>query len=457
MKLPRVLIAGAASGSGKTTVSLGLMAALQGRGLMVQPFKAGPDFIDASHHAQVCHVPPRNLDTWMCDDDLVQHVFQSAARAADISVIEGVMGLYDGFGPREDRGSTAYLAKLLRSPVILVIDAARTSSSAAAIALGFREYDRGVNLAGVVLNNVGSEGHYEWLRDSVEGIGIACLGYLRHKPEMSIPERHLGLVPSFERAPAREFQDELLRQIESGVGIDRIIRIARSAPSLPDTNLSFPRRPKRVTVAVARDRAFNFYYHEHLSLLTGLGAELVYFSPLEDSTLPEADALYIGGGFPEVFGRELGENRGMLKSIQRSAKRGLPIYGECGGLMYLCREIVDFEGRRHQMVGLVPASAVMSDRLSLGYIEVEALCDSLICRQGERLKAQTFHRSLLEDDDFQPCYRIRHSNGEALDGYSTENVLASYVHAYFPNTPSLASRLIDKALAYRAARGSSGG
>jgi cobyrinic acid a,c-diamide synthase len=455
---PRLAIAAAHSGSGKTTFALGLLAALVRRGLAVQPFKAGPDFIDPSHHSAVCGRISRNLDTWMCGDAVIAEIFERAAADADVSVVEGVMGLYDGFGPDEERGSTAHLAKLLSAPVVLVIDAQRMATSAAAVALGLQQFDPRVAIAGVVFNNVGSEGHYDWLRRALQArTGLESFGYLRFDPALHIEERHLGLVPAAERGPRAELLERLEDQFERNVEIDRILAAARAAPTWRAAAGArvFERRGGRpVRIGVARDAALNFYYQENLDLLECRGAQAVPFSVLDDERLPEdLQGLYLGGGFPELFAERIAANAPMRGAIRDFHAAGGPVYAECGGLMILCDALVDLDGRRHAMAGLVPAVSVMRrDRLSLGYVEAETLRDTLISRAGERYRAQTFHHSVLEDARFTPVLKLYHGGSASLDGCAERNLFATYVHAHFAARPALAERFVERCRAAMRAR-----
>jgi cobyrinic acid a,c-diamide synthase len=454
--MPRIVVAAPASGAGKTTFTMGLQHALRARGLAVQPFKIGPDFIDPSHHSRICGRPSRNLDTWMCDDATVTDIFTHAAAGADISVIEGVMGLYDGFGPDEERGSTAHLAKLLQCPVLLVIDAQRCATSAAAVALGFRRFDPSVAFAGVVFNQVGSRGHYDWLKRALESrTDLASHGYLASDARMHLQERHLGLVPAAERTAQDELRTLLLRQFEEHVDVDGIVAAAsRAAPldSPPNSVFARPASRVRMRIGVARDEALNFYYQENLELLEGAGAEIVTFSLMRDAALPpDLQGLYLGGGFPELFAARLAENAPMLAAIRDFHATGGAIYAECGGLMVLCDALVDFEGRRHGMAGLVPATAVMRrDRLSLGYCEVRPRKDTLLAPAGMRYRAQTFHHSVLEDVRFEPALELAHGSSVSHDGYAAPGILATYVHAHFAACPSLAKRFVDQCAQGRA-------
>lgn len=448
-QFPRLVISAPHSGSGKTTFTMGLLHALRARSLRVQPFKIGPDFIDPSYHTRICGRASRNLDTWMCGDEVVRDIFARAAADAEISVIEGVMGLYDGFGPHEERGSTAHLAKLLATPVLLVIDAQRSATSAAAVALGFREFDPAVNIAGVVFNNVGSEGHYAWLKDVLETrTGLKSYGYLVSEKDLRIEERHLGLVPADERVPAERVRECLLRQFARHVDLDGILAAASRAPYFagPAETIFATRPASRARVGVARDEALNFYYEDNLDLLACAGAELVPFSLLHDTELPPGlNGVYLGGGFPEVFAAQLAANVAMQRSMREFHAGGGIIYAECGGLMVLCEALVDFEGRRHAMAGLVPATAVMRrDRLSMGYCEAEPVRDTLIAPAGARYRAQTFHYSVLDDMRFEPAVKLSHGAKVSYDGYLDKGLFATYVHAHFGASPQLAERFVSQ-------------
>ena len=451
---PRLVIAAPHSGSGKTTVTLGLLLVLRERGLSVQPFKIGPDFIDPSHHTKICETTSRNLDTWMCDDVVVQEIFARAALGADISVIEGVMGLFHGYGPDDDRGSTAHVARLLGAPVVLVIDAQRMATSAAAVALGCRDFDKQLAIAGVIFNNVGGAGHYEWLRKVLETrTGIRSFGYLSFDPTLKIEERHLGLVPATERGPTQAFYQRLSNHIRENVDVDAILESARQAPALqaPSTAAFRARESARkVRIGVVHDQVLNFYYQENLDLLSCSGAEIVRFSLLDDKEIPrDLQGLYLGGGFPEMFAGDLASGHAMKQSIRSFHRSGGVIYAECGGLMVLCEALIDFEGRRHEMVGLVPGETVMRrDKLSLGYVEVEPLQDTIIGKAGERYRGQTFHYSVLEKTRFEPVLKLRHGSRTSMDGYANGRLFATYVHAHFAGRPQLAQRLVDECHQY---------
>jgi cobyrinic acid a,c-diamide synthase len=423
---------------------------LRRQAFAVQPFKVGPDFIDPSHHTRICQRTSRNLDSWMCDDSVVREIFARAAAGSDIAVIEGVMGLFDGFGPHEERGSTAHVAKLLDLPVVLVIDAQRAATSSAAVALGFQEFDPAVNIVGVVFNKVGGKGHYEWLRQVLEEkTRLKAFGYLNFDPALQMEERHLGLVPAAEHAPEPQLYERLGRQFKENIDVHDIIAAAKSAPELPETPtkvFSNARSQGILRIGVARDAALNFYYQENLDLLSCLGAEIVPFSLLDDKALPDGiQGIYLGGGFPEIFSARLSSNRAMRTSVRDFHGAGGVIYAECGGLMVLCEALVDFQGCRHEMMGLVPAVAVMRrDKLSLGYVEVEPVQNTVLANVGESYRAQTFHYSVLEDAHFEPALKVRHGANVSYDGYVNRNLFATYMHAYFAACPSLAARFVDR-------------
>ena len=448
---PTVVIAGVRSGVGKTTIATGIMGALTRRGYSVQPFKAGPDYIDPSYHQLACGVPSRNLDTWLLPHDTVLELYAKASARRRISVVEGVMGLFDGHSSLDEEGSTAQLAKLLRAPVILVADASKVARSVAAEVLGYQQFDPDLNLAGVILNGVGSPAHLEFCQPQIEATtGLPVLGYLPRRPEFEQPERHLGLIPTVEGTVARQWYDALIAQIEETIDVGRIAELARHDSRSPgaSTPQVYPAesQPKRATIAVAQDKAFNFYYQDSLDLLEAWGAEIAPFSPLEDEALPEgAGGVYLGGGFPEMFAAELSANGPMLDSIRRASALGLPIYGECGGLMYLGRSLTGFEGDTHAMVGLLPAVSSMSQsRLSLGYREVEALSDGPLLSSGQQVRGHEFHWSTLQQPpaENESVYRVVNQGGRP-DGFRSGSVWATYVHVHLGSAPGLAQRFIE--------------
>lgn len=453
MVLPRVVIGGTASGVGKTTIAVGVIAALTARGLRVQPFKAGPDYIDPTYHELAAGRACRNLDTWILPRAAIAACVERAGREADLAVIEGVMGLYDGFGSEDESGSTAQLAKWLAAPVVLVLDVEAMARSAGALALGYQRFDPELNLAGFVVNRLAGASHRAWVQPAIESAtGLPVIGGLTRDEALEIPERHLGLIPTVEPGKWLGFVDAARRQVEAHLDLDRILELARAAPPLPDIEDAAPQlseaapRPA-VRLAVARDEAFSFYYADNLEMLKSAGAEIVLFSPLRDVSLPEADGLYIGGGFPEVYAAGLAANSGMRKSIREFAQAGRPIYAECGGLMYLTERIVDQDGAGHEMVGLLPGGSVMTRRLTLGYREAQAAQDTLLLRVGETIRGHEFHYSEWADRPAGApwAYEIqpRADGAEArLEGFADGGLLASYVHLHFAARPELATRFV---------------
>jgi len=458
-----LVIAAPTSGSGKTTVVAGLLRALRRRGLVVQPFKAGPDYIDPSYHTRAAGRPSRNLDTWMVPAASLGELYRRATERVDFAVIEGVMGLYDGRGGGEE-GSTAHLAKLLGVPVVVVIDVGKVSRTAGAIALGCQRFDPTVDVAGFILNGVASDNHRRWVGEAIEGAtGLPVLGWLPRRDDLALPERHLGLIPTDESRIGEEFFDRLADQVEQSMDLDRVLALPRrlsvanrteSRPPRTEVSSLFPAvpLPARSAIGIAQDEAFNFYYPDNLDLLRAWGARLVPFSPLHDRTLPEEiDALYLGGGFPELFARDLAANQSLHDEIRRAAAAEMPIYAECGGLMYLSEGIVDFAEERHRMVGLVPVwSAMVRKRLTLGYRELQAREDTPILRRGETARGHEFHWSVLEAP--LPADHAAYDVVAApvpYEGFTRGNLLASYCHLHFGSNPRLAPNFVQAAAAWR--------
>lgn len=455
-RVPRLLIAATRSGSGKTTIVGGLLAALRGRGLRVCGYKIGPDYIDPGHHRLAGNCSVCNLDTWLTDERAMTALFVRTSRGADIAVTEGVMGLYDG--GRGGIGSSAQIAKILRLPVVLVIDVRSMGESAAAAALGFREYDREVDLRGVILNRLGSESHLETIREGLRRVGIPLLGALRRDDALTLPERHLGLVPAGE-SPDLERIGRIRDAVERGVNLDLLLAAARSAPPIEaELPAAPPPFARGVRLAVARDEAFSFYYPESLSALEDRGAELTFFSPMRDKALPDAHGVILGGGFPEVFARELSANGPMRAAMARAAELGIPFFAECGGFMYLTRSITDLRGETFEMAGLVPARCRMNDRLqTVGYVEARALRDTVLCPEGAVLRGHEFHFSVVEPDDGPFPFalditRVR-TGASRPGGYAKGNVLGSYLHLNFMGSPAAADHFLRRCLEFRNSRG----
>ena len=443
-----LIVEGTHSGVGKTTVTSAIAAALAARGLRVQPYKAGPDYIDPGHLGRAAGREARNLDTWMLPRPVVAELFGRAARDADLALVEGVMGLFDGRSGTEDEGSAADLSRLLGLPVLLVVDASAVARSIAATVLGFQTFDPSVRVVGVVLNRVGSPRHAGMCREAIEvATGLPVVGALPRDPGVSWPERHLGLVP------AAEVEDDGVRTrlaafAETHLDLDMVLRLAEPTVEAPVTDL-FPWTPvsQRVAIAIARDRAFHFTYPDSLDLLDAWGADLLPFSPLEDGALPEgARAVLLGGGFPEVFARELAANEGMHGALRAAAARGVPIYGECGGLMYLGRALTDADGTRHAMAGLLPCESTMeSARLTLGYREAESLGTPLLQR-GERVRGHEFHYSTLVAPPEAASAAYRLLDPDRFEGVRAGSVTGTYLHTHLAARPDLARNLVAAAL-----------
>lgn len=443
------MVAALQSGAGKTTAAVGLMAALTQRGLRVQPYKVGPDYIDPAYHTAACHRPSRNLDRWLLSTPTLQTLFARSAADADVAVIEGVMGLFDGRTGEGERASTAEVAKALGAPVLLVLDVAKQARTAAALAAGVRAFDPALSLAGIILNCVASDTHLAAVKTAIETeTGLPVLGAIRRDDALHLPERYLGLVPVAEGPVAARFIERAATVLATGVDLSGLLAL------IPDVSLAeapildlFPTtdQPRRAQIAIARDHAFHFYYEDSLDLLRAWGAELLPFSPLADATLPEgAQGVYIGGGFPELFADALAANDAMLASLRTAALQGLPIYGECGGAMYLGRSLTDREGRTHTMAGLVPLDSSMKQaRLTLGYRTVSARRSTALLQKGERLPGHEFHWSVqrAEPDAAVAAYDVEGPETRR-EGYAAANVLASYVHLHFGSAPHLAPRLV---------------
>ncbi|NNC29584.1 cobyrinate a,c-diamide synthase [Longimicrobium terrae] len=445
---PRLVIAAAGTGQGKTTVAAAIMALLTERGFCVAPFKAGPDYIDPAHHRAAAGRPGRSLDAWLLPPDTLRALFRRATagrNAADVAVIEGMMGLFDGRGA-DDEGSTAHVARLLRAPVIAVIDVWTMGRTAAAVAHGLNTLAPDLPLAGVILNRCAGAGHFALCRDAVVQAGVPVLGWLPADDAIRLPERHLGLTTAAERP----MDIARLRDLASPtIDVDAILQIARSAGALPrfDDPLPPPVAQTRARIAVARDVAFDFYYEDNLDLLREAGAELVPFSPLADDSLPDADALYLGGGYPELHAAALAANAPMLDAIRAFAASGRPVYAECGGLMYLAEWLVDADGARHAMAGVIPGTSAMGG-LTIGYREARALADSPVAQSGWMVRGHEFHHSTLAAPSIRPAYRL--DNG-AVDGFVSidGNILASYLHLHFGADPRMAARFVERAVAAR--------
>jgi cobyrinic acid a,c-diamide synthase len=450
--VPRLVVAAPSSGSGKTTVATGLMAAFAARGLAVSPHKVGPDYIDPGYHALATGRVGRNLDAYLCGPELVGPLFLHGARGCDLAVVEGVMGLYDGAAGEGELASTAHVAKLLRAPVVLVVDASSQSRSVAALVHGFVSWDPEVRVGGVILNKVASDRHEEMLREALEQTGVPVLGVLRRAPQVDTPSRHLGLVPVAERrAEAVEAVAAMAAQVSDGCDLDGLMGLARSAAGLSGAAWDaaeavslpghHPTRPdEKPRVAVAGGEAFTFSYAEHTELLAAAGADVVPFDPLRDEELPEGTrGLVIGGGFPEVYAAELSANEPLRKAVAHLAESGAPVAAECAGLLYLCREL---DGQ--PMCGVLDAGARMTGRLTLGYRDAVAVGDSVLAAAGTRMRGHEFHRTVVEPGaGAEPAWGLR-TPRRRVEGFVRRGVHASYLHTHWAAEPGVARRFVER-------------
>lgn len=464
MTTPYLMIAGTHSGVGKTLITMGLTAALKEKGFRVQVFKVGPDYIDSSHHRVISGRPCFNLDSWMLDYPTLQKIFVKGMFSADVGLIEGVMGLYDGFSGKSDEGSSAEIAKLLNVPVILVLDGSALARSAAAIVQGFSQFDPELKFAGVLLNKVGGEKHAAILKEAIElAAKIPVVGFIPGDEALEIPERHLGLIPAQE-GDFQESVEVMKKFIFQNCDLEGLVRMM-SVPPHPSPlppwgrglgegeNLTSTTHhlssSSRIRIAYAWDEAFHFYYQDNLDFLEELGAELIPFSPIHDGRLPDdIDAFYFGGGFPEVFAGALQANIPMKETILLHSRQDIPIYAECGGLMYLSEGITDLEGNFYRMIGIIPGKIKMTDRLQhFGYQQAGFLKDCWAGNAGPTFRAHEFHYSTWSGEGISPAHRVQGKNGamDRTEGYLNSHILASYLHLHFLAVPERAERLVASA------------
>ncbi len=463
MKRPGIIIAATNSGCGKTTVTMGLLKALVIRGLKVQSYKVGPDYIDPMFHKHVTGNASRNLDSFLLEGDVVKYLYEKSNAKADISVIEGVMGLYDGLGGNSITGSTAHVSVLLDVPIILVVNAKGMSLSIAAVIKGFMDFHSDLRVEGVILNNVNSEALYLHLKKIVEEhCKIKVCGYLPQKCEYALESRHLGLVPAEELDVLDKRLELLVEQIEHSFDIPSLLDIARNSGELVyqkpelfplvdmpliDTN-RVPQKNSTLRIAIAMDKAFNFYYQDNIDLLEEMGAEIIYFSPLKDAALPDnISGIMLGGGFPEVFAKELSENKKMLENIKSAAESDMPIYAECGGLMYLCEEIKTLDGCCYNMAGVFPGKSFMTKKLQrFGYVNVDYMEKEI------SLKAHEFHHSNIDmNAEIERVYQVSKAANTKKSwscGYKYKNVLAAYAHIHFYSNIQFARHFMKKCYGY---------
>lgn len=459
MHLPRLLLAAPMSGSGKTTVMAGLIAAFGAQGLRVAPFKVGPDYIDPSYHALAAARPCPNLDAWMLPPDVIPSLLARHSRTADLTLIEGVMGLFDGYAGSDDTGSSAHIARLTATPVLLVLDVRAQARTAAALVQGLRNFDPRLSLVGVILNRVGSPRHAEMVTAAIEEhVGLPVVGALLRSEAVQVPERHLGLVPTAEPGRWPTWLEHARTLVAAQVDLARVLELAQHAPPLPvpdePSSITALPTPAPPVIAVAQDAAFSFHYQDNLDFLREAGATVVRFSPLSDPALPpNTRAIYLGGGFPEVYAAQLAANATLREQIRHAAGAGMPIYAECGGLMYLTETLHDLDGQTFPMVGVLPGCSRMTARLTLGYRTVQAAAENWLLHPHETLRGHEFHYSIWEREaaHLSPTYTILPDQWHTeprTEGAVIGKVLASYVHLHFLAHPALAARVVAAAQAY---------
>ena len=441
LKVPRLVIAGATSGVGKTSITSAIIYGIKKRGYSVQAFKVGPDYIDPSYLSAISGNDTRNLDVWlMGENELVQSFVKNSA--SDISIIEGVMGYYDGFGGKTNYASTHHVASLVKSPTILVLDASKAARSIAATALGFAKFHRNSRIVGIILNKIGSKKHENMCRQALANLKIPILGSILKNSD-SMESRHLGLIPVKEQKPLQNKIKKISREISDSLDIDKILQICKNVSQLPKVKQKKFKNSTAI-VAVALDSSFNFYYHDNLEALRREGAKLKFFSPINDKKIPKCDLIYIGGGFPEILGQSLERNTTMRNLIKKHAEEGMPIYAECGGLMYLTKSI-SFGKKKYKMVGLFDAETQMTEKMTLNYTEGRIRSNCLISTPA-KFRAHEFHYSKIRNlaKDAKLVYDLKIGEGISgkKDALSEYNTLASYCHLYF-DSAKYATRMLE--------------
>jgi len=441
LKIPRLVVAGVTSGVGKTSITSAIIYGIKKRGYSIQPFKVGPDYIDPSYLSAISGKATKNLDVWLMGESELLHSFVKNS-TSDISVIEGVMGYYDGFGGKTNYASTHHVASLLKSPTILILDASKTARSIAATALGFAKFHRNSRIVGIILNKIGSKKHESMCKQALASLKVPILGSILRNSE-SLESRHLGLIPVKEQRSLQNKIRKVSREISDSLDIDKIIQICKNVSELPKVQAKKIKKPI-ATVAVALDSSFNFYYHDNLEALRREGAKLKFFSPVTDKKIPKCDLIYIGGGFPEVLGQSLERNTIMRKMIKKHAEEGIPIYAECGGLMYLTKSI-SFGKKKYKMVGLFDAETQMTKKMTLNYTEGRITSRCLVSGPA-KFRGHEFHYSKIGNlaRDAKLVYDLKIGEGISgkKDGLSEYNTLASYCHLYF-DSAKYAARMLD--------------
>jgi cobyrinic acid a,c-diamide synthase len=454
-----LIIAGERSGVGKTTITLAILAFLaQQKNKIVQGFKIGPDYIDPMFHTAITGRSCRNLDPILTSPDYVRSCFALHSSRADYVVVEGVMGLFDGvtWNNELNYASTAHIARLLAIPVLLVLDCSGLSSSIAAIAHGFGTFDPLINIAGVILNRVSSDRHLELLEEALKNINLPILGVIRRQNEITIPDRHLGLIPTAELPEITQVFDKLAHIAKTSFNWEKLLPLLKSPQICRDEQLLAPTNHKlnrNLKIVVARDRAFNFYYQDNLDLLQQLGAELIFWSPLTAKNIPSNVAgFYFGGGFPEMFAEELAANTQVMQQLRQVIAQNMPVYAECGGLMYLCEHLTDLQAKNWNMVGIIPATATMTPRLTLGYRQAFSLSNSSLIANSATIWGHEFHRSQLSRISPQPLWQLKGCSPQAkkvTEGWQINQVHASYLHLHFGESKYLLKKWLDCCLNYQ--------
>ena len=435
MKIKRIVLAGATSGVGKTSITCAIIYALQKRGFSVQPFKVGPDYIDPSYLTSISKNDTYNLDVWLMGQKQVLDSFTSHSKS-DISIIEGVMGYYDGFKGNSNYASTHHVASITKSPVILVLDASKTARSIAAIALGFQKFHRFSRIVGIILNKIGSKKHEILCRGALEKTKLPIIGVIPKNPILNLESRHLGLISTYDNTILKNKILKISKLISESLNVDEILKIIKNPIPLLKNSKNYSKKTK-VKIAVALDNSFNFYYDDNLNALRRGGASLTFFSPTKDKKIPKCDGLYIGGGFPEILGTELEKNQIMKKSIKTLSENNFPIYAECGGLMYLTKSINNNK-KKYKMVGLFDAETIMTKKMRLNYTKGKLSSKNILSDTLHAFRGHEFHYSQLESVSSDSKFAFNLEIGEGIknhqDGLIQNNTLASYGHLYFDSS-----------------------
>lgn len=447
MKIPRIVIAGATSNVGKTSIACSIIYALKKRGYSVQPFKVGPDYIDPGYLSSISNNEAFNLDVWLMGKNNLLSSFISNSKSS-VSVIEGVMGYYDGFGGGSNYASTHHVAYITKSPALLILDASKTARSIAAAAMGFQKFHKNSRISGIILNKIGSKKHEDLCRQALQSTALPVLGVIPKDPALSLQSRYLGLFSTLERGILYKKIEKLSKTISENLDIDQIIRLLKNVPDLPKEPNHIPKKA-RTTIAVALDTSFNFYYQDNLKALQREGASLKFFSPVNDKKIPKCNGLYIGGGFPEILGTQLAKNQAMKKTIKNLAEDNLPIYAECGGLMYLTKSISS-GNKNHKMVGLFDAETIMTKKMKLNYTKGK-ISNSVISDKLHSLQGHEFHYSKLNSISSDSKFACELEVGDGIknhkDGLIANNALASYGHLYFDSS-NYAEIFVKNCIAY---------